>query len=356
MEILAKAVKLVMKRFPLQAELFQPEAMLESVFSAMRPEIDFTVEAQNIEDFEEYLAKYEHLCVPKVVEKTKEVLVMTRAKGVSIRSCNLDDFTRKEREDIARDVCMMTFRGFMVDGCFHADPHPGNIFVSPGDPATVIDFGMIGRIDRRTALGYTRFMLAVAMNDGEAAGRAAVEMSSVTSRADIAGFLGDMQRWVPTISNVSLANMEFGTSFNQFIVFCSKRNIAVNPAISLFGKASANMEGSLRRIAPEVTPFDVFRDTMGTILRDQAKQALAQEELLRMANEAFFAVRSIPEQVRYLAQSVTNGQYVLRIKDDTMVGHEDREDKRARKMRSVVLALGGAALWLDHRRKTAPPG
>ena len=148
--------------------------------------------------------------------------------------------------------------------------------------------------------------------------------------------------------------MEFGTNFNQFLVFCTNRGIAVNPAIALFGKATANLEGSLRRLAPELTPFDVFRDTMGDIIRDQFKQLNSQEELLRIANEAFFASRSIPEQLRYLAQAVVNGQYVLRIRDDSAVIHEAREDKRAKAMRRTLIGIAGAALWLDHRRRRPP--
>jgi ubiquinone biosynthesis protein len=345
-------VKLAMKRAPNVAEIFQPEAMLEVVFSAMRPEIDFTVEASNMDEFRDMLEGYGNLKVPEVIDVTKEVLVMTKAPGVSIREAVLDDFTQKEREAIGRDMCTMLFRGFMVDGLFHADPHPGNVFIAPGEPATVIDFGMIGRIDRRMALGYTRFMLATAINDGEAAGRSALEMGTLTSRADISGFLGDMQRYIPTMANQSLQNMEFGTNFNQFLVFCTKRGIAVNPAIALFGKATANLEGSLRRLAPELTPFDVFRDTMGDIIRDQFKQLNSEEELLRIANEAFFASRSIPEQVRYLAQAVVNGQYVLRIRDDSAAIHEQREDVRARRMRRTLVGIAATALWLDHRRRT----
>ena len=94
---------------------------------------------------------------------------------------------------------------------------------------------------------------------------------------------------------------------------------AVTPAIALFGKASANIEGTLRRFTPELSPFDVFRDAMGEILRDQIKQQASNEELLRIANEAFFATRSIPEQIRYLAQAFTNGQMVLRTPDDAEV-------------------------------------
>ncbi len=90
---------------------------------------------------------------------------------------------------------------------------------------------------------------------------------------------------------------------------------------------------------------------MGGILRDQAGQLTSQDELLRVANEAFQATHSLPEQVRYLAQAVMNGQYVLRTRDDTAVIHEAREDARAKAMRRTLLALGAAALWLDHRRK-----
>jgi ubiquinone biosynthesis protein len=351
MEILAQAVKLAMKRAPTIAEIFQPEAMLEVVFSAMRPEIDFTMEAANMEEFREMLEDFEHLRVPDVLDVTKEVLIMSKAPGVSIRECDLEDFNPKERELIGRDLCVMLFHGFMVDGLFHADPHPGNVFVAPGEPATVIDFGMVGRIDRRMALGYTRFMMATAINDGEAAARAALEMGTQTSRANVPGFISDMQRYIPTMGNQSLQNMEFGSNFNQFLVFCTKRGIAVNPAIALFGKATANLEGSLRRFAPELTPFDVFRDSMGGIIKDQAKQLVAEEELLRIANEAFFASRSIPEQMRYLAQAVTNGQFVLRVRDDAASIHEDRADARARAMRRTILAVAGAAVWLDHRRR-----
>jgi ubiquinone biosynthesis protein len=351
MEILAQAVKLVMKRFPTQAELFQPEAMLETIFVAMRPEIDFTAEASNIVAFRKTTETFKHLTVPDVVEVTKEVLIMTRAPGVSIRSCDLGEFSDDERRAIAHDVCTMLFRGFLVDGLFHADPHPGNIFVKPGEQATVIDFGMIGRIDRRTALGYTRFMLAMALNDGQAAGRAVVEMSTLTTRSDVPGFLSDMGRWVPSVANMSLQSAEFGATFNQFLVFCAKRFIAVNPAIALFGKASANMEGTLRVIAPELTPVEVFRDVMGEVLRDQAKQMVAGGELLRLANETFIATHALPEQARYLAQAIFDGQFVVRIRDDALLIAQDREDARAKKMRRVLLALGGAALWVGYRHR-----
>ena len=345
MEILAQAVKLIAKRMPAMAEIFQPETLLEVVFAAMRPEIDFTVEADNIDQFADLLDGYKHLQVPFVLRSHKEVLVMSLAPGTSIRACNLDDFSREEREDIGRDIINMLFRGFLVDGIFHGDPHPGNIFVAPGEPATVLDFGIVGRIDRQTSLGYTRFMMAMALNDGVAAGRAGVEMGTLTSRSDVPGFLSDMQRYIPSVANQTLERSEFGNSFNQVIGYYTKRGIAVNPGIALFGKATANMEGSLRRFAPELDTFEVFRDTMGSVLRDQAKKFQEGSEVLRVANEAYTAARSIPEQLRYLANAVVNGQFVLRVRDDTALVCQARQDANARAMRRTMVGITAAALW-----------
>src|SRR5207237_2234449 len=106
------------------SEIFQPEAMLEVVFSAMRPEIDFTVEASNMEEFREMLEDFEHLRVPDVLDVTKEVLIMSKAPGVAIREMDVDAFTPKERELIGRDMWSMLFDRFMVDGLMQGARRP----------------------------------------------------------------------------------------------------------------------------------------------------------------------------------------------------------------------------------------
>jgi hypothetical protein len=90
---------------------------------------------------------------------------------------------------------------------------------------------------------------------------------------------------------------------------------------------------------------------MGGILRDQAKQLASGGELLRTANELLTATHSLPEQLRYLANSVVNGQFVVRVRDDALMAHEAREDARARRMRHTLWGIALAALWLDHRRR-----
>jgi hypothetical protein len=98
----------------------------------------------------------------------------------------------------------------------------------------------------------------------------------------------------------------------------------------------------------------VFRDIAGGIVRDQGLQMVSQEELLRVANEAFSASNAVPEQIRFLAKQIVNGQYVLRTRSDPQALHEDREDTRARAMRRTLIGIAAAALW-SQRHPRQPP-
>ncbi|MGH9040681.1 MAG: ABC1 kinase family protein [Acidimicrobiia bacterium] len=352
MDILARAVGMVARAAPGLAELFQPEAMLETVFTVMRPEIDFMVEADNIDHLREILDGYNHIGVPEVIKATREVLVMTMAPGTSILEADMAAFGRPQRRDMARDLVAMIYKGLMVDGVFHADPHPGNIFVSPDRPATLIDFGMVGRIDQRLSLGFTRFMLAMGSNDGEAAGRAALELSTPTARANVPAFLSDMQRWVPSVVGSSLGELNFGRTFNDFLLLLTRRGIAVNPSVAIIGKVLSNLDGSVRLIAAEVKPIEVFESVLGDILRSQLGKANSQPEWLHLANASYSGGRALPEQVRALHHMVTNGQFVLRVHPEDRRLGDARAVARTRALCRTLLACG-ALVWLDRRRLRA---
>ncbi|MGH8973722.1 MAG: ABC1 kinase family protein, partial [Acidimicrobiia bacterium] len=316
MDILARAVGMVARAAPNMAELFQPEAMLDTVFAVMRPEIDFTVEADNIDDLRDILDGYSHIGVPDVIKATKQVLVMTMAPGTSVLHADMADFGRDQRRGMAKDLVAMIYKGLMVDGIFHADPHPGNIFVAPDQPATLIDFGMVGKIDQCMSVGFTRFMMCMGANDGEAAGRAALELSTATSRANVPGFLSDMQRWVPSVVGSTLGDLNFGQTFNDFLLLLTRRGIAVNPAVAIIGKVLSNLDGSVRMIDPDVKPMEVFQGVLGDIVRSQLGRTNGQPRWLQVANEGYEGSRALSEQVRFLNQMVTNGQFVFKVHRD----------------------------------------
>jgi ubiquinone biosynthesis protein len=353
MGLLRRAARLVAKRAPDLNDVIDIEATLESIFGAMEAELDFTVEARNMTDAAEVAEEFETLAVPEVVFATKKVLVQTMAPGKSIRAVNRDNFSADERAAIGRDLLRFMYEGYFTERVFHADPHPGNVFVEPGGKACIIDWGMVGRLDRGMSMTLALVIMNLAQNDGSGLAKAWIEMGRATSWANIPAFVGDMCRFVPTVANASMEELNFGTAMSQILKYSSRRGIQTSPVVGLLAKSFANIEGSVRYLAPEVSMTDVFTDSFQEIMFDLAQETISQEQAGKLTLEMLIGVNTAAEQVRTFARDLTNRELTVQFNEvqARRSRREDRDDARARALRRTLFGLGAVALWLDHRRK-----
>ncbi|QQC92389.1 ABC1 kinase family protein [Streptomyces alfalfae] len=276
MKTLRRLAHLFAKRAPAFNATIDIEAMLGVIFDAMRPELDFTIEARNMECGRAAAHHFELVTVPKPLDATPTVLIQSLAPGTSIRDADPAQFTPGERRAIGRQLLAFMFHGYFTDMTFHADPHPGNIFVAPGRPATVIDWGMIGHIDRRQSMSLMLGLLSLSQNDGHALAKAWVEMGKVTPWADISAFTQDMAALVPKVTSASLAELNYGTALTSVLASSTRRGIQTSPMISILGKSFSHAEGSVRYLAPEISVTDVFRREIRKIIGAYLREASSE--------------------------------------------------------------------------------
>src|SRR5437588_179523 len=293
------------------------EAMLDVIFSSMRPELDFTIEAENMDDFRDRVEDFETLSIPDVLYATPRVLVQGLAPGKSIRDVNREDFPEEQREQIGRDLMTFMFWGFFVDRKFHADPHPGNVFISPDGEANLIDWGMVGKIDLNLSISLAVVLLSMGLNDGTSLARTWIEMGRATKRADIAGFINDMGRFVPGIAGQSLERFNFGVQLTSILKFSSKRGIAAPPAVASLGKSFANMEGSIRYLAPHISITDVFEDEFNMISQALARELMSPEFATRAGAQTILMLLNGPAQARGVLADMANRDLTLRLGQET---------------------------------------
>ncbi|MGH9036014.1 MAG: ABC1 kinase family protein [Acidimicrobiia bacterium] len=355
MALLASVVRRLAKRMPDLNDVLDLEAMLDVVFSSMRPELDFTIEAENMDDFRDRIEDFDTLAIPDVLYATPRVLVQSLAPGRSIRDVNKDDFSEEQREAIGRDLLCFQFWGFFVDRKFHADPHPGNVFISPDGDANIIDWGMVGKIDMNLSLALAVVLISMGMNDGHTLARTWIEMGRATKRADIAGFINDMGRFVPGIAGQSLERFNFGVQLTSILKFSTNRGIATSPMVAILGKSFANVEGSIRYLAPNLSITDVFEDEFKMIAQELARELMGKDAMARSAAQAFLLAFAGPGQVRSILADMANRDTTLRLGEDMSLRsrHEDRADARARQWRKAAIGAALAGLWLDRRRRQA---
>ncbi|MFD0855081.1 ABC1 kinase family protein, partial [Actinomadura adrarensis] len=313
MAMLRRVARLIARTFPDFNEVIDIPAMCTVLFDAMEAELDFTVEAANMKRARKLAERFEYLDVPEVIWASRRVMVQSMAPGRSIRDVDRDDLTEKERVGIGRDLLAFMYRGYFVDRFFHADPHPGNIFVAPGERAHLLDWGMVGRVDRRMSMSMIMVLLSLAHNDGAGLARAWVELGRPTSRADIPGFCGDMSILVPKVATASLEDLDFGVTLTSVLKYSTRRGIQTNPAISLLGKSFSNIEGSVRYLAPELALTDVFQEELHGILIHLASESVSQLQAARTAMDLMIGNTLAPEQLRGMVRDLADRDFTIRI-------------------------------------------
>jgi ubiquinone biosynthesis protein len=353
MKMLRRVARRVGKMAPDFNAVVDLEAMLSVIFGAMEPELDFTLEAQNMEGAGDACEEFQHLTVPEVIFATPRVLIQSMAPGKSIATVDREEFSEEERKAIGRDLFAFLFQGYFVERMFHADPHPGNIFVAPGEKATIIDWGMVGRLDRRISMIILLVFLNMAQKDGPGVAKAWIELGRATSRADIQAFSNDLSAFVPKVAGASMENLNFGVTLSSLLQFATKRGIQTNPIAAIMGKSFANLEGSVRCLAPELRLIDVFEDEVKGILMNLVQETLSPENAARTAMEQMIAVSTAPEQARTILRDLSNREFVFQVGsfEGKRSRSQDRADQRARAMRRTLLSVAGAAIVYDRTRR-----
>lgn len=357
MAMMRRAARRVARWFPDFNAVIDVESALTVIFDAMRAELDYTVEAANMRRAGELAREFEFLAVPEVILATPRVMVQSMAPGRSIRDVDRDRLTEKERVGIGRDLLAFMYRGYFVDRFFHADPHPGNIFVTPGEKAHLIDWGMVGRVDRRMSMTLMTVLLCLAHNDGPGLARAWVELGKATAWADITGFAGDMAMLVPKVATASLEDLDFGVTLTSVLKYSTRRGIQTSPVISLLGKSFSNIEGSVRYLAPELALTEVFEEELRGILISLAGESVSQLQAARTAMDLMIGNTLAPEQLRGIVRDLANRDFTMRVGQlrDKGAGRllSAGDAARAGKAGLPVAASAAVLLWQARRRDAA---
>ncbi|CCK27544.1 ATP/GTP-binding protein [Streptomyces davaonensis JCM 4913] len=348
MALLRKAARLIARAAPRFSAVVDVEAMLGGVFDAMEPELDFTKEAANMDRAREALRGFERLSVPSVLAATEGVLVQSMAPGVSVRKADPAALRDRDRLAVSRELIAFMYRSYFIERVYHADPHAGNVFVTGDGEATLIDWGMIGRIDQRTSMRLLLVLMAVAQNDGHGLAKAWVEMGRTTPWSDIPGFSQDMAALVPKVATASLEELNFGITLTSVLEKSTRRGIASCPAVSLLGKSFANLEGSVRCLAPELALVDVFQREVPRIVLHMVREAGSPQASARRLLEATLTQAGASEQLRALNDDIADR--ALRVQFSEVV---PTRSQGGRSGPHAALALGALALYLDHRRRKA---
>jgi ubiquinone biosynthesis protein len=261
LRILRHIASLMEFEFP-ESRRYQPVKIAEEFSKSLRRELNFSTEARNSERFAQNFKAHLDIVIPKVYwEWTSESLnVQSYIAGVAGNDLLGVDAAGLDRCILASRGADAVLKMVLIDGYFHADPHPGNVKYLPDNQIAFLDFGMVGRLPHPRRDQIVDLLAALAQRDEhgilnvllEWTGDTVVDEEKLT--ADIAGFMFDYE-------NLALKDIRFGNLLNDVVQMMREHQITLPSDLTLLFKALITLEGLGRQLDPEfqmvthLTPF-----------------------------------------------------------------------------------------------------
>ncbi len=285
---------------------YRPIDIVREFEKSLMRELDFSVEAKNAERIAENLKGIPYAKVPKVYwEWTCEDLNCQEfVRGISAKATKEIDAAGLDRKLLATRGAKIVWQMMLVDGFFHADPHPGNFLILPRNRFALLDFGMVGKLSQGRREQLMRLTRSIVLQD--AASVAAVLMEWSDGSVDFEAIQGEAEDFIQQYYGIPLSQINIPQIIVDATDILRNFNIALPPDIALFSKACLTLEGFGRLLNPD---FDLMKEAE-PLIRQWGKDHYNPLTLAkRLGTRALNLVDKIYEEPKPMAvtQKVTQG-------------------------------------------------
>jgi predicted unusual protein kinase regulating ubiquinone biosynthesis (AarF/ABC1/UbiB family) len=328
--------------------------VIQQMERAIAEELDYRTEARNAATFRKSLAQYPRIMVPKVIEaySSERVLTTERIHGVKVNK--VSPLARLEHDftPVAEELTRAYLKTITLDGFFHADPHPGNVFVvlpgtrNPMTPAEVvagerrdaprtattplaqmeaeaqaaavpmpddvdvrlalIDFGMTARLSTTMRDAATRLLMALGDNRGDEVAATLIEQGQPTQDFDRGGYTREIATLIARNVELTAAEVQAGKILFEVIDLSYQHGLRLPAEMTLLAKALFNLDGVTRVLDPHFTPLETIRAFGNEIAMDRAKRHMSPRRLYQIAMESSELLAALPRRLDQITQRMAN--------------------------------------------------
>lgn len=330
---------------------YQLLKILEEFESTLAHELDYRREASNLTALNRNLKRFSRIRIPLPIDDytTHKILTMEFVDGRKIT-----ELSPLARLDIAgNELAEELFRAYLqqvlVDGIFHADPHPGNIFLTTDNRIALLDLGMVGHTTPSMQESLLKLLLAVSEGESDQAADIAIRMSEPDTRFDEMVFRHRIGELVADQKNSTLQNMDIGKALLEVGRSAADTGLYVPTELSLLGKTLLQLDQVGQFLAPEFDPNESIRRNASELLNQRLKASLTEGKLFAGVLEARQFLGSLPSRLNKIMDAVGNAELNVNVKPaETQFLFEAFQKVANRITTGLILAalIVGAALLM----------
>ncbi|HVE64106.1 MAG TPA: AarF/UbiB family protein, partial [Mycobacteriales bacterium] len=260
-------------------------AMLEEFRKSMLRELDYEQEARNLKTLGANLADFPRIHVPQPIldYTTSRVLTMDFVGGSKLTSLSPIAQLEIDGVALAEQLIASYLQQILVDGFFHADPHPGNVLLTDSGDVALLDLGMIGRVPHEAQEKLVKLLLAIGDGRGEDCARALTQLCDVDDEdedeLDDTAFRRRVGEIVAENQGVALADVRAGAVVLELTRAAVQSGLRPVPELSMLGRALLALDEVARSLNPQFDPNETIRRQAADIMRGRMTGSATQGSL-----------------------------------------------------------------------------
>jgi predicted unusual protein kinase regulating ubiquinone biosynthesis (AarF/ABC1/UbiB family) len=295
--------------------------LLEEFRKNLLRELDYRLEARNLVIFANNLREFDQIIVPQPVEDytTSRVLTMDYISGRKITKLSPLAKIDIDGYQLAQHLFQAYLHQILIDGFFHADPHPGNVFLTDDRRIALIDLGMVARVAPRPQENLIQLLLAISEGKGDDAADIVIKMGEAKAGFDEKTFRRAVADLVLENQNAQLENLDSGRVVLRIQQIAGEAGFRLPSEFTMIAKALLNLDQVVHTLDPKFDPNFAIRSYADVIMERRFKKSLSAGNLYGTVLELKEFVDKLPGRVNQLVDTLTtNG---IRIDADVIDEH-----------------------------------
>lgn len=323
------------------ARYYDVVAIVEEFAHTLRSEMDYLHEGRSLERIADNFTGDSSVHIPKVYWDltTPRVLTLERIRGVKINNIAGLEALGLDRSVIAHRAARILLTMILRDGYFHADPHPGNVFVESDGTIGLIDFGMVGEVDRASQQNLMQLMLGITQQDASRLADTLLDLSITYEHADRNALRRDLQRVISRYWNRPMGDIRFGAFIADLVEILRWRHLRLSPDLALLLKTLAMGEGLGEEVDPTFNLMDVYAPLTEDIIRQRFTLGGWSRQFLLSGIDTLESAMAIPQRLRHILGDIERGGFEINIQPSSFDPYFTRMERLVNHVLMALLAV-----------------
>ena len=313
-------------------------------------ELDYRQEARNLVDLAGITASFDRLFVPQPIADftSGRVLTMDFVQGIKVTRISALVRTEIDGAALADELLQAYLQQIFVAGFFHADPHPGNIFLTDDGRLALLDLGMVGRLSRELRRRIVQLLVAMLEGRGDEAARIILALGSKGSRFDAGRFRALVSGQAGRFGGSRPEKLALGRVVLQVVHEVSGADLRVPPELALLGKTLLQLDEIALLLDPDINPNAAFKEHATEITAENVRKQFSVPSFLSTVGDLKDLVERLPSRASRILDRIADNELKIRVQsfDERLVmeGFQKVANRIAMALVLAALIVGAAML------------